>query len=93
MRSFTIMIAAAGMTLIGEGSALADCRSLDPVMPVGAFSGDPEKDTFGLACTGVDMKQPGAIAMTPRMQVMLVGTSTGEADKDSFGFVLVTEAQ
>jgi hypothetical protein len=92
MRPFTIVIAAA-LTLFGEGSALADCQSSDQVMPIGAVSGDPENDTFGLACTAAHVEQTALIAAAPRLQTMQVGISTGEAEKDTFGFVQATGPQ
>lgn len=86
MQTFTTTIAAAALILTGAGSARANCPSPREPMQVGAVSRNPEKDTFGSACTVGTAEQTGSIAAQPRPQVMQIGTRTGEAEKDTFGY-------
>ncbi|RDI62433.1 hypothetical protein [Microvirga subterranea] len=92
MRLFTHTIAAAAMMVISQGPTLADCRSSDLAIPFGAVSNDAEKDTFGFACTGVEVDRTGSTTMRAPMHVMQVGPSTGDAEKDSWGYVQATDA-
>lgn len=92
MRLFAHTIAAAAMMVISQGPTLADCRSSDPAMPVGTISNDAEKDTFGFACTGVEVDRTGSTTMRAPMHVMQVGPSTGEAEKDSWGYAQAIDA-
>jgi hypothetical protein len=86
----TIVISAA--TILSVGPALAACGSSDKPMQVGLVSGDPEKDSFGLACSR-DIEQTGSITAAVKAQVVQVGMITGDPERDSFGYVQAASAQ
>ena len=92
MRTFTTILAATTLVLTAAGPALAGCGSAQ-VVQVGAISGDPEKDTFGLMCGTADVEQTSPTASSLRREILPVGASTGEAEKDTLGYVQTASAQ
>ena len=84
----TIGIAVAVMAsglLLTSGSSSAACDAT----PIGATTGNPEKDTVGLACAGqgsnVGGPAGGDIALGQRSTVQ-IGGATGNPEKDTFGY-------
>jgi hypothetical protein len=88
----TTVIAATTIISVGVSPALASCGSSSQPLQVGAVSGDAEKDSFGLLCSGA-REQAGSVATVTRAEIMQVGASTGEAEKDSFGYVQAASLQ
>jgi hypothetical protein len=84
MRTITAMLAATALALTGAGPALAQCGSAQ-IIQVGTSSGDPEKNTFGFACSPADLERTSSVAVM-RGQVLQVGTSTGQSEKDTLGY-------
>ena len=92
MRTSITILAATALVLVAAGPALAGCGSTQ-VHQVGAISGDPEKDTFGLMCNTSYGERTGSIASRSRGELLQVGMSTGEAEKDTLGNVQTASAQ
>lgn len=92
MRTITTVLAATALVLTAAGPALAGCGAAQ-IVQVGALSGDPEKDTFGLLCGTADVEQTGSTSSTPRGEILLIGASTGEAEKDTLGYLQAASAQ
>ncbi len=92
MRTITIILAATALFLTAAGPALAGCGSIETVQ-VGALSGDPEKDTFGLMCRHADVERTSSVASSARREILQVGVSTGEAEKDTLGYLQTAAAQ
>jgi hypothetical protein len=89
MRTFTTSSAAVVMLLIGAVPAFAACSPIQ----VGALSGDPERDTFGLLCETKKVDRTDSVSSATRGQILQIGVSTGEAEKDTFGYVQLASAQ
>ncbi len=92
MRKSITILAATALALVATTPALAGCGAAQ-IVQVGALSGDPEKDTFGLMCGLTDVEQTSSIARSARGEILQVGVSTGEAEKDSVGYLQTASAQ
>jgi hypothetical protein len=92
MRPITIILAATAFVLTAAGPTLAGCGATQ-MAQVGAPSGDPEKDTFGLLCGTTDVEQTGSVSRMPRGEILSVGASTGETEKDTLGYLQAASAQ
>jgi hypothetical protein len=86
-----IALSATAIAWTGVGPALAGCGYAGQPVQFGGVSGDPEKDTFGLLCSG-DVAQAGSATKAARAEIMQVGANTGDPEKDSFGLVQVASA-
>ncbi len=89
MRTFTTSSAAVVMLLVGAVPAFAACGPIQ----VGALSGDPETDTFGLLCEAKGVDRTDTVSNAPRGQILQIGVSTGEAEKETFGYMQPASAQ
>ncbi len=92
MRTVTTILAATALALMTAGPALASCGA-GQITQVGALSGDPEKDTFGLLCGTTDVEQTASITSMPRGEILPVGASTGDTEKDTLGYLQPASAQ
>ena len=84
----TVALVAGGRAL-SLGSAFAGC----PAGAIGPATGNPEKDTVGLAC---DLESTGSVTgMTAPGQgsVVQIGGGTGNPEKDTYGYVQAPAAQ
>ena len=89
MRILASIIAGSALLLVGPAPASAGCGSTG-VTQMGALTGDPEKDTFGLDCTARDVDRTGSV---PRHAGLPIGASTGDAEKDTLGYGVTAGAE
>ena len=84
----TVALVAGGLAL-SLGSAFAGCTA----GAIGPATGNPEKDTVGLAC---DPESTGSISGTTALgqgSVVQIGGATGNPEKDTFGYAQAPAAQ
>ncbi len=91
MHTFTLMLTTIVLVLTAPGPALARCNTAQ-ITQVGAASGDPEKDTFGLRCASADLEGSNPAGIAPG-ELQEVGASTGESEKDTLGYAHTIGAQ
>jgi len=92
MRIVITTLTATALLLTTAGAVLADCRAGDAV-PVGAVSGDMEKDTFGLVCDALAVEQTGSVTSASPRTAMPVGAVMGEPEKDTLGYALAASVE
>jgi hypothetical protein len=90
MRTSGTISAAIALLATGAGSALANCG---PPAQVGTFTGDPEKDTFGLFCVSDPVSRTGSFKVERSRKIVQVGIRTGEPERDTFGYALTKSAE
>ena len=84
----TVALVAGGLAL-SLGSAFAGCTA----GAIGPATGNPEKDTVGLACDPEATGSVGGAAMLGQGSVVQIGGGTGNPEKDTFGYVQAPAAQ
>ena len=89
MRMPATMVATAALFLCGGYPAIASCGPAQQLVQMGAATGEPEKDTFGLICSSDDVEQPISIFGRSRARATMIGISTGDAEKDTFAYRMV----
>ena len=77
--------AAAALVLLSAAGTAAFGAAAGHPQPIGAVTGDAERDTYGIVAVAT-------VASVPCFgrQTQLFGPVTGDAEKDTYGYVTVT---
>lgn len=75
------------LSALVAGPALAACDFQTAPMPVGAVTGDAERDSVGFVCTAPDPERTGSVLGASRGRIALIGPGNGEAEQDTVGYV------